>query len=349
MPFGTIPLNDGHEIPVIAFGTGSVMKDHNATASVEQALETGFSHIDTAQVYHNEESVGVAIRESGLSRSELYVTSKYGGGNIQQRIRESLSRLGLKHLDLYLIHHPSFITGDLASAWREFEKIKEDGLSKSIGVSNFTLPLLQQLLKTAYVKPAVNQIRFHPYNYAENKELLEYSKRHGIVTEAYSSLTPITQYPGGPVDVPVQAAADRRGVAPGQIILAWVRAKGVVIVTTSSKKERLEQYLAAADIEPLTEEEIAAIDEAGAKGPPSVVTVSLARARARVAGLVDLTRSYGQSDCAVVVRLVLLLLVLILVLVVKYGIGIETVGAVLGSGLDHGKDKIVSCRIGAKA
>jgi len=225
----------------------------------------GFSHIDTAQFYRTEESAGKGIRESGLDRSEVYVTSKYSSGDIQETVRKSLSNLGLTYLDLYLIHFPGAVK-DFESAWKEFEKIKKDGLAKSIGVSNFNLEQLQSLIKTAEIKPAVNQIELHPYNYAGHKSLIQYAILNNIVIEAYSSLAPITKYRGGPVDVPVNAAAKKRDVEPSQILLAWVRAKGAVIVTTSTKKEHLKQYLDSADIV-LTDDEITAIDEAGARGP----------------------------------------------------------------------------------
>ncbi|KAG5651990.1 hypothetical protein H0H81_006672 [Sphagnurus paluster] len=230
-----LPSHDEHgtaaQIPAIAYGTGTVLRDRDVTDYVIQALETGFSHIDTAQMYNNESSVGAAIRESGLSREELYVTTKYSVGSIQESVHASLNKLGLKYVDLYLIHAPRFVEGNFDGAWREFEKIKHDGLARSIGVSNFNVEQLQYIVKVANVKPAVNQIEFHPYNYAEHKSLLAYSTKHGIITEAYSSLTPITKFPGGPVDAPVNAAAKRLGMTPTQVILSWVKAKGVVIVT----------------------------------------------------------------------------------------------------------------------
>ncbi|TFK52311.1 Aldo/keto reductase [Heliocybe sulcata] len=267
MPFGTVKLNDGAEMPAIAFGTGSALFRKDATEYVEQALETGFSHLDTAAIYGNEDSVGQGIRESGLDRSDLYITTKYDGGDIQSAMQTSLAKLDLKSVDLYLIHFPRLVESNMEASWREFEKIKENGLAKSIGVSNFTLEQLQKLMKTAKIVPAVNQINFHPYNYAEHKALLEYSAAHGIVTEAYSSLTPITKQPGGPVDTPVAAAARRLGASPVQVILKWVQQKGVAIVTTSSSKAHLTEYLAVADLPDLTDDELAAIDDAGAKGP----------------------------------------------------------------------------------
>ncbi|KAH9947629.1 Aldo/keto reductase [Amylocystis lapponica] len=270
MAFGSVTLNDGNKMPTIAFGSGSKWKGHDVTDYVVQAIETGFSHIDTAQAYQNQDSVGQAIRESALDRSDLFITTKWSfkQKSVHESVQESLTFLGLKQLDLYLIHFPGVLT-NLEQDWREIEKVKEDGLTKSIGVSNWTLPLMQELLKFAKIKPAVNQIRFHPYNYAENKDLLEYTAKHGIVTEGYGSLSSITSFPGGPVDEPVQAAADRLGVTPTQVILSWVKSKGVVIVTTSSSAEHLKEYLAVGGLPPLTAEEIAAIDEAGAKGPPA--------------------------------------------------------------------------------
>ncbi|KAJ3500656.1 hypothetical protein NMY22_g19189 [Coprinellus aureogranulatus] len=271
MPFQDITLNDGKKIPSIAFGSGSVNKGKDIHQYIEQAIEAGFSHLDTAQWYNNEESVGQAVRNSGLDRSELYITSKYSNGlkSARSSIQDSLSKIGVKYLDLYLIHHPLSVP-QYVSAWKELEKFREEGLTRSIGVSNFGIRELERLLKEASVTPAVNQIRLHPYNYTENKPLLEYQAKHGIVTEAYGSLAPLTTYPGGPVDEPIKKAAERLGVSPTQVIFLWVKAKGAVIVTTSSNKKHLEEYLAVGDLDPLTQEEIDAIDEAGAKGPPKL-------------------------------------------------------------------------------
>ncbi|PCH40290.1 Aldo/keto reductase [Wolfiporia cocos MD-104 SS10] len=273
MPFGTVTLNDGNEMPTIAFGTGSKWKGQDVTDYVSEAIEAGFSHIDTAQFYANEDSVGTAIRQSGLNRSDLFITTKWSGlASVRESIEASLSKLNLKQVDLYLIHNPAVVK-DLEADWRSFEIAQADGLVKSIGVSNFSVELMQKLVKIAKVKPTVNQIMLHPYNYAQNKELLEYCAKHKVIVEAYSSLSPITSLPGGPVDKPVNAAAKRLGATPAQVIQAWVRAKGVVIVTTSSSQDRMKEYLAVADLllASLTDEEIAAIDAAGAQGPPSMV------------------------------------------------------------------------------
>lgn len=267
MPFDTVVLNDGTKYPPLAFGTGSKWKEKDVAEYVEQALETGFIHIDTAAWYDNEESVGIGLRESGLARSDFYVTTKYSAGDVHECITTSLNKLGLKKLDMYLIHKTY---GDLPSIWKGFEQAQKDGLTASIGVSNFAVHHLQEILRFATVTPAVNQISFNPYNYHEHKELIEFAARHNILLEAYSALAPVTQCLGGPVDEPVLVAAKRLGATPAQVILAWVRSKGLAIVTTSATKKHLKEYLGVADLPPLTEEEIAAIDKAGANGPPSI-------------------------------------------------------------------------------
>jgi diketogulonate reductase-like aldo/keto reductase len=143
-------------------------------------------------------------------------------------------------------------------------------ISRSIGVSNVNDPQqLEDLIKSSDVTPAVNQIKLHPYNHHEMKPVLEICAKYNVVVEAYSSLSPITTYPGGPVDVPIKAAAKRIGATPTQVVFLWVKAKGAVIVTTSTSKEHMEEYLSVADLPPLTDEEVAAIDAAGAQGPPS--------------------------------------------------------------------------------
>ncbi|KAL9711306.1 hypothetical protein Ac2012v2_005846 [Leucoagaricus gongylophorus] len=270
MPFPGILLADHNAVPSIAYGTGSVNKGNDIHEYIENALDQGFEHIDTAQFYRNEESVGIAIRQSGLSRSEIFVTTKWSGADtdIQRSLETSLAKLGLKYVNLFLIHHPSTTRGKLESVWRSFERLRDTGLTKSIGVSNFNIEELECLFKIARVKPVVNQIKFHPYNWAENKLLLEFHKKHGIVTEAYSSLSPITRYPGGPVDAALAKAAKRLNATPAQIIFLWIKAKGAVIVTTTSKCRRMKEYLTAGDLPDLTPEEVTAIDEAGLRGLP---------------------------------------------------------------------------------
>ncbi|KAF9449874.1 Aldo/keto reductase [Macrolepiota fuliginosa MF-IS2] len=268
MPWDSITLNDGNVIPRIAFGTWTLGNGQGPIDQVEQAISVGFSHVDTAQSYRNEEEAGKAIRESGLARKEIFITTKYSGLNgldIQTSIKNSLKNLGVSYVDLYLIHHPRLAVPDIPTAWRKMEEIKEKGLAKSIGVSNFGIPELKTLLASAKIKPAANQILFHPYVYAQQAPIAAFAASEGIAIEAYSSLIPLTHRPGGPVDIPVNKIAGRRNIAPEQVLLAWVKAKGAIAVTTSSKRDRLERYLNAGDIK-LSEVEILAIDTAGAEG-----------------------------------------------------------------------------------
>ncbi|KAK4701274.1 hypothetical protein P7C70_g4962, partial [Phenoliferia sp. Uapishka_3] len=309
MPWGTVTLNDGRKLPEIGWGSWKTGSGAVVVNQVEQAIETGFSHIDTAQMYGNEAEVGKGIRESGLeSGKEIWLTTKWsgaGGKTIQQSIHESLEKLGVKAVDLYLIHSPRLTGGDPAGSWREFEELKKQGLSRSIGVSNFGIAELETIRLAGLSTPSVNQvcpsisflslfslfslfflfslvefsspvqakliikfathsqILLHPYVWARQAPLVAYHQAHGIVTESYSSLTPVT-HPGGPLDGPLKRISEAHGATPAAVLFAWCRVKGAVIVTTSRSKERLEDYLHAGDLE-LSEEDIKDIDEAGAK------------------------------------------------------------------------------------
>lgn len=267
MPWDLVKLNDGHSIPGIGFGTWKLGNGQGSIDQVDQALSVGFSHIDTAQIYANEEEAGIAIRESGLARSDIFVTTKYsgvGGLDIETSVQDSLKKLGISYIDLYLIHHPGIAVPDIPTAWKKMEALKDQGLAKSIGVSNFEVIHLEILLASAKIKPVANQILLHPYVYAKQAPLLEYCATNNIAVEAYSVLIPVTSLPGGSVDGPVKSIADRLGASADQVLLAWAKAKGAVVVTMSSKKYRLEGYLAAGDLV-LTPDDIARIDEAGAK------------------------------------------------------------------------------------
>jgi len=267
MPFKEIKLNDGRIVPQIGFGTWKIPQDKTQD-NVLTAIEVGFDHIDTAQVYGNELQVGAALKETGLKRSEIWLTTKWSGvagTRPAQAMKQSLEKLGLSYVDLYLIHSPRLVRPEILQGWEEMQDIHKQGLAKSIGVSNFLISDLQEL-ESAAITPAVNQILLHPYVYKQTKPLLDYCAQKGIVIEAYSPLIPLTAYPGGPVDKPVYAIAKRLDVAPEQVLLAWIKAKGAIILTTSSKKERLERYQGVADID-LTDDDITAIENAGSKGP----------------------------------------------------------------------------------
>ncbi|KAG8716962.1 hypothetical protein FRC09_014956 [Ceratobasidium sp. 395] len=204
-PIPTLPLNDKRNIPAIAFGTGTALRGKDATAYVIQAIEGGFDHIDTAQFYRNEESVGEALRRAfsgrrekidvekqtvgSLRREDIWITTKYGGqGDAEGALDVSLQKLGLSYVDLYLIHWPEFAP-NILKTWSELERAQEHGKAKSIGVSNFSVEQLKLILEKGKVIPAVNQIPFHPYNYHKQIELLEFANKHGIRLESYSGLT----------------------------------------------------------------------------------------------------------------------------------------------------------------
>jgi len=296
MPWDLIKFNDGNAIPSIGFGTWRIPLGDPTLNQVDQAISVGFSHIDTAQSYRNEAEAGKAIVESGLARDDIFITTKYSGVDgldIETSIRNSLKNLGVRHIDLYLIHHPRLAVPDIPTAWKEMEGLKDAGLVKSIGLSNFQVEQVETLLASAKIPPAVNQIVLHPYVYKQQTRLLEYLAEKGIVVEAYSPLIPVTQLPGGPVDKPVKAAAKRLGATDDQILLAWAKAKGAVVLTSSSKKERLEGYLQAGDLV-LTEEEIKDIDEAGAKGS----NIFTARTVVRRAAVALLAGAIGLGVCS---------------------------------------------------
>ncbi|KAF8129833.1 Aldo/keto reductase [Boletus edulis] len=268
MPWDSVRMHSGYSIPNIAWGTWKTGNDQVSTDRVKQALDTGFKHIDTAQAYRNETEAGIALRETSLSREDVFITTKYSGTNgldVDTSIRNSVTNLGVEYVDLYLIHSPRLAVPDIPTAWAKMEKIKEAGLARSIGVSNFDEKDLEVLLASAKIKPDVNQILLHPYVYRRQLPILEYAARHDIVIEAYSALIPITHEPGGPLDAPLNGIASRLGATTDQVLLAWTKAKGAVVITSSNSKARLQGYLTAGDIE-LTQKDIDAIDAAGAMG-----------------------------------------------------------------------------------
>lgn len=269
---GFITLNNGKQIPWIGFGTGTAlfMKDANEAATL--ALETGFIHLDGAQMYRNEDSLGKAI--SKYPRESLFVTTKLHTLNPGEKVRDSLlaslKRFGLDYVDLWLIHEPTPHAGRLKQIWHEFEEVYHEGLAKNIGVSNFGIEHLEEIIDGAKVIPQVNQIRFHPGLYASLKPLLEYQKQYDIKVQSYGGLTPIRKPTGGPLNVVLTSLSEslskRSGVPvnEGQVLLKWLQAKDVIIITTSYKESRLREYLNSVHIPALTEEEVRAIDEAGA-------------------------------------------------------------------------------------
>ncbi|KZP01241.1 Aldo/keto reductase [Calocera viscosa TUFC12733] len=264
-----LKLLDGQPIPQLAFGTGTALYGSDASLPVRRALAEGFVHIDTAQMYKNESSVGDALAACGIPRAQLFVTTKLDklapGESVADSLKGSLKKLQLQYVDLWLVHSPIPFeaAGVLEEVWRGMEACKELGLAKSIGVSNFRPKDLERVLAVAKEKPVVNQIEFHPYVQKQLTPLLALMKQHGILVESFGGLIPLTRATSGPVTPLLQSLAKKYGKTETQVLMGWLRAKGGVAVTTTSKEERLREYLGAFDVA-LTPEEVAEIDQAGA-------------------------------------------------------------------------------------
>lgn len=257
----TYTLNDGTTIPAIGFGTYPLVGD-DGTAAVLSAIETGYRLIDTAVNYDNEAEVGEAIRRSGVPRDELVVTTKipgrhHGYDDAIASVRASLDRLGLERTDLHLIHWPNPSQGRYVEAWRALVQLQQDGLVRSIGVSNFTEAHLARIIDDTGVTPAVNQIELHPRFPQEHMRAVH--ERLGIRTEAWSPMgkrrAPLTE------DA-VRTAAEAHDVSPGQVILRWHVQLGSLPVPKSVDPARQAQNLDVFGFE-LTDDEVAAISRLG--------------------------------------------------------------------------------------
>ncbi|MER5624383.1 aldo/keto reductase [Streptosporangium sp. NPDC002544] len=263
----TITLNDQTQIPQLGFGTYLVPPEQTAEI-VDQALQIGYRHIDTAQMYGNEEGVGAAIAASGIAREELYVTSKLNTGdhrpdNVRRSFDETLAKLGLEQLDLFLIHWPlpTLYGGDYVSTWKAVSGLVADGRLRTAGVSNFQPDHLERIIGETGVVPAVNQIEVHPY--FRNEEARAASARHGIAVEAWG---PLGQ--GNVLDDEVIAGiAAQRGRTSAQIILRWHIQRGDIVFPKSMRRQRMQENFQLFDFE-LSADEVKAIDalDRGAEG-----------------------------------------------------------------------------------
>ncbi|MGZ4167618.1 MAG: aldo/keto reductase [Solirubrobacteraceae bacterium] len=267
----TIALNDSREIPQLGFGVFQIPPEDTAKA-VATALEVGYRHIDTAEMYRNEGGVGEGIRASGLSRDEIYVTSKLSNAchhpdDARKAFEHTLQALGSDHVDLFLVHWPlpTLYDGDYVSTWKVMEEFKQQGRARSIGVSNFQVPHLERLAQETDVTPAVNQIEIHPYFL--NEEVRRYGEDHGIRTEAWS---PIAQ--GAVLDDPViTGIAARLDRTPAQVVLRWHIQRGSIVFPKSTTPSRIEENFELFDfaLDDGDMEAIAALDkgEDGRTGP----------------------------------------------------------------------------------
>ncbi|KAH0827029.1 NADP-dependent oxidoreductase domain-containing protein [Lanmaoa asiatica] len=276
MPISTLTLNDGTHSPWIAFGTGTALYNKDATTAITIAIQNGFTHLDGAQIYGNENTLGDGIVASGKPRSELYITTKLGalaqGATPTSALEESLKKLGMAYVDLYLIHSPGSHVGKLKEVWKGMEEAKKAGLTKSIGVSNFTADHLKDILEVATIRPAVNQqVEAHPYVWKALGPTLAIHEQYGIVTSSYAGLSPLFRGKGGPLDPVVEQVRARLEatrvfpVSDSQVLNKWLQQKGVLVVTTSSKVERIREYIDTENVPKLMPEEIELIETTGAK------------------------------------------------------------------------------------
>jgi 2,5-diketo-D-gluconate reductase A len=264
-------LNDGVQIPQLGFGVFQVPPAETEEA-VTRALEVGYRHIDTAEMYQNEAGVGRAVAASGLARDDVFVTSKLNNGfhrpdDARRAFDGTLAALGMDHVDLFLVHWPlpTLYGGDFVSTWRTLEEFAADGRARSIGVSNFQPAHLDRLAAETGTVPSVNQVEAHPY--FTNDEVRAYGAEHGIVTEAWS---PIAQ---GAVldDETIVKIAEQRGRTPAQVTLRWHLQRGDVVFPKSTSPERMAENFALFDFE-LDDADVRAITaldkgESGRTGP----------------------------------------------------------------------------------
>lgn len=254
-----VSLNNGVAMPQLGFGVFQI-PDKETTAAVTSALQAGYRSIDTAAIYGNEAGVGAAIADSGLSREELFVTSKLwnseqGYDSTLRAFDASLDKLGLETLDLYLIHWPTPERDRYVDTWKAFGKLHADGRIRAIGVSNFQPAHLDRIITETGVVPAVNQIELHPF--LQQAELREFHAKHGIATEAWS---PLAQ--GGDLlgNETVRALADKHERSAAQVILRWHLQLGNVVIPKSVTPSRIRENFAVFDFT-LNEGDLAALSE----------------------------------------------------------------------------------------
>jgi 2,5-diketo-D-gluconate reductase A len=251
-----IPLNNGITIPQLGFGVFQIKPEETKDATLA-ALEVGYRHIDTAEMYRNEAGVGEAVREFGIDRSEVFITSKLSNAYHDpeaalKAFEETLATLDLGYLDLFLIHWPLPKVGDYVETWKAMEEMYASGRVRAIGVSNFQVEHLDRLASETDVVPAVNQIEVHPY--LTNEKVRSYNAEHAIATEAWS---PIAK--GNVVDDPViVGVAERVGRTPAQVTLRWHIQRGDIIFPKSITRSRVEENFRLFDFR-LSDEDMDAI------------------------------------------------------------------------------------------
>ena len=247
-------LNNGLEIPLLGIGTWQSKDGEIAYNAVRYALDAGYRHIDTARMYGNEESVGRAIRESGIPRGEIWVTTKLlmlYGRDADKMFEDSFNKLGLEYIDLLLTHFP--IPFIVQKNWKKIEKIYASGKVKSIGISNHSIAQVKSVLSVAKVKPVLNQIRCSPYNY--KPQMHEFLKTNGMYLEAYSPLTRGHKLN----DERLTSIAGKYNKSPAQILIRWCLQKDIIVIPKSVHKERIVENANVYDFE-ISQEDIRQID-----------------------------------------------------------------------------------------
>ncbi len=245
-------LNNGVEMPWLGLGTWK-LAGKEAENAVMHALKAGYRHIDTASIYENEEAVGKAVKKSGISRKDIFLTTKLWNDdhkNVEKAFEASLRRLGTEYIDLYLMHWP--VEKVRNETWRRMEKLLGTRC-RAVGVSNFTIKHLEQLMQESEIVPAVNQVEFSAFLYEE--ELLKFCKSHKIQLEAYSPLTRGKKLD----DLKLKAIAQKYGKTPAQILIHWVLQRGVVAIPKSSSEQRIEENADIFDFS-LKESDMKALD-----------------------------------------------------------------------------------------
>jgi diketogulonate reductase-like aldo/keto reductase len=233
-----IPLNDGHAIPVLGLGVWQAPPGRVTREAVRYALQLGYRHVDTARIYGNEGDVGQALRESGVPREEVFVVTKlwnqdHGLARARRAFEDSLVVLGLDYVDLFLIHWP--VERRRLESWKALEEFKREGRARSIGVSNYTVRHLDELLCAAEIPPAVNQVEFHPF--LVQNELLAHCREHGIVLTAYSPLA----HGEGLGDPTLAAIAARHGKTAAQVMIRWAIQRGTSVIPKSTRRDRIHE------------------------------------------------------------------------------------------------------------
>ena len=245
-------LADGNQIPLLGLGVWQVENSHECIDAVRWALELGYQHIDTAQAYGNEESVGQGLRESGVPRNQVFITTKFfpARKDPAAEAERSLQRLGVDYVDLYIIHWPE---GGPTWAWPGMERARELGYARSIGVSNFGTDDLQQLLATATVPPVVDQVQFSPFEY--RKALLDWCRENAIALEAYSPLGTGRHL----ADDTVAQIAQQHGHTTAQVLLRWCIERDIPVIPKSTHRQRIAENAQLFDFE-LSAEDISELD-----------------------------------------------------------------------------------------